>query len=150
MQYAKKADSAVSPVIGTILMVALTVILVGIIAATVMPMVGGTTSGAVVGVQVTPSDSANCFNVVFTGGDYAKITALRATVGGDDADCSGTEYPVVLGQTYIFGTEKTGLQDVKLIAMVNGNEQIIYSGKITIKAPSGGGGGSSSVIVEER
>ena len=135
MKFAQKKDSAVSPVIGTILLVAITVILVAIIAAVVMPMVGGTTGAATIGVQVVPNGTE--VDVTFTGGDYAKITALKLA----DSDATfkkGTDdikYPVSLGATYTSSSAGfNGLEDVKLIAVINGNEQIIWQGKLTFNS----------------
>ena len=136
MQYAKKADSAVSPVIGTILMVAITVILVAIVAATVMPMVGGTTSAATVGVMVKPSSEGQ-ITVTFTGGDIANIVKVQAFGPGDteDSDCKNVvEGSPTIGQTCYsengVGNEgETG--DVKLVAYFSdGTQQIIWQGKL--------------------
>ncbi|HJJ48601.1 MAG TPA: type IV pilin [Methanocorpusculum sp.] len=136
MKLVSKKDSAVSPVIGTILLVAITVILVAIIAAVVMPMVSGTTGAATVGVQVVPSATAQQVDVTFTGGDYAKITALK--LGDQSAasfnDISGSTAPV-LGKKYTSsGATYSGVKDVILIATINGNDQIIWQGKLTFPA----------------
>ncbi|HJJ28801.1 MAG TPA: type IV pilin N-terminal domain-containing protein [Methanocorpusculum sp.] len=135
MKFAQKKDSAVSPVIGTILLVAITVILVAIIAAVVMPMVGGTSGAATIGVQVVPSETTKTIDVTFTGGDYAKITKLYAVFDGT----KGTEKTIdsssaiVIGVPVNLGTAaETGMQTVKVVAIVNGNEQIIYDGKLTL------------------
>ena len=130
MKFAKKADSAVSPVIGTILLVAITVILVAIIAAVVMPMVGSTTGAATVGVQVVPDGTEVA--VTFTGGDYAKITALK--IADKDTAKFTLDNPIVLGKTYKSSSASFTAgtpQDVKLIATINGNDQIIWQGKLT-------------------
>ena len=138
MKFAQKKDSAVSPVIGTILLVAITVILVAIIAAVVMPMVGGTSGAATVGVQVVPGTGttyAKTVEVTFTGGDYAKITKLVATDGTNTKDVAfntGEKNPS-LGSTYhSTAFDKAELTDIKLIATINGNEQIIWQGKLTL------------------
>ena len=139
MKFAQKKDSAVSPVIGTILLVAITVILVAIIAAVVMPMVGGTSGAATIGIQVTPSETAKTIDIVFTGGDYAKLTSVKVIAGTEDAaTVTGLASTApTLGKIYTFTTNKVdGVQDVKVIGMVNGNEQIIWQGKLTIKEES--------------
>ena len=66
-----RKDDAVSPVIGTILLVAITVVLVAIVAAVVMGMAGGVQNTKDVGVKVTPvigSDDHSVATVTFTGG----------------------------------------------------------------------------------
>ena len=140
MQYAKERDNGVSPVIGTILMVAITVILIAICAAVIMPMVGGTTGAATIGVQVVPDGSEAA--ITFTGGDYAKITKLVVTNGDEKsytfAIASNT--PVELGKVYTSSDfDGSGLEDVKVIATVNGNEQIIWQGKLNFPASTGSG-----------
>ncbi len=54
MKSVAKKDEAVSPVIGTILLVAITVVLVAIVAAVVMGMVGGIGQNKDVGITITP------------------------------------------------------------------------------------------------
>ncbi len=66
-----RKDDAVSPVIGTILLVAITVVLVAIVAAVVMGMAGGVQNTKDVGVKVTPvigSTDHSVATVTFTGG----------------------------------------------------------------------------------
>lgn len=78
-------DDAVSPVIGTILLVAITVVLVAIVAAVVMGMAGGISPAKVVGVTVTPFSDPDEFGVrlTITGGvDAASLKNL--TIGFRD------------------------------------------------------------------
>jgi flagellin-like protein len=56
MKSVAKKDDAVSPVIGTILLVAITVVLVAIVAAVVMGMVGNMGQSKVVGATATGGD----------------------------------------------------------------------------------------------
>jgi len=73
-----KNDEAVSPVIGVILMVAITVILAAVIAAFVFGMAGTTTTTKTVGMTVTANQTTPyAFKVVFTGGaDLSSVDAL--------------------------------------------------------------------------
>lgn len=60
MKFVTDKDGAVSPVIGTILLVAITVILIVVIAAVVMPMVGNTGQTHITGIQVNESAMSFC------------------------------------------------------------------------------------------
>ncbi len=77
MTFSAKKNDGVSPVIGTILLVAITVVLVAIISAVIsaviMGMAGGIGSSYVVGVTVTEDSSA------------IAGTALITITGGNDA-----------------------------------------------------------------
>jgi len=94
-----KNDEAVSPVIGTILMVAITVILAAVIAAFVFGMVVTTTTTKTVGMTVVANqtDSA-AFKITFTGGpDLSSVDALiinydnQAKDLSDDTNVAGDE-----------------------------------------------------------
>ena len=79
--YKNKNDDAVSPVIGTILMVSVTVILAAIIAAFVFGMVSDVKSTKVV--AITSAHQGN--NLILTnmgGQDIAKVTQFTATYDG--------------------------------------------------------------------
>lgn len=75
MKSVAKKDDAVSPVIGTILLVAITVVLVAIVAAVVMGMVGGVGDSKTVGVTAQPfvNASDNGITVTITGGKDANM-----------------------------------------------------------------------------
>ena len=66
MKFLKDREDAVSPVIGVILMVAITVILAAVIAAFVFGMAGGISKTKTV--AATASKSADMITVVFNGG----------------------------------------------------------------------------------
>jgi archaeal type IV pilus assembly protein PilA len=85
MVYTRKNDEAVSPVIGVILMVAITVILAAVIAAFVFGMSGNITKTKVVASTVSQPD-ANRIVVTYQGGQddatlsYVTVTAPNGTV----------------------------------------------------------------------
>ncbi|MCP1714618.1 flagellin-like protein [Methanocalculus alkaliphilus] len=82
----KRNDDAVSPVIGVILMVAITVILAAIIAAFVFGLVGGTTATKVVGVTVAQTGE-NIGNITWQGGaDIRDIAYWNVTSPAQDDD----------------------------------------------------------------
>ena len=81
-----KNDEAVSPVIGVILMVAITVILAAVIAAFVFGMAGGISKTKNVAATVQRiQPTANQWDIVFTyqgGADADTVITLTATVDG--------------------------------------------------------------------
>jgi archaeal type IV pilus assembly protein PilA len=84
MKYTKN-DEAVSPVIGVILMVAITVILAAVIAAFVFGMAGNITKSKVVAVTVQKV-SPGQINVMNQGGqDQPGLLAINATAQGSNA-----------------------------------------------------------------
>lgn len=139
MKLVSKKESAVSPVIGTILLVAITVVLVAIIAAVVMPMVGGVGNAAVIGVNVNPTSECK-LDVTFTSGDYGKIVKLDAIVDGKStnvltfSEITSTAAPK-LGITYTstaLSTLDANPHDIQLVAtLADGAQQIIYQSTVT-------------------
>ncbi|UUX92093.1 type IV pilin N-terminal domain-containing protein [Methanoplanus endosymbiosus] len=76
-----KDEEAVSPVIGVILMVAITVILAAVIAVFVFGLAGDLESGAQKDVQITSSTDSDGTVVftVFSGSDVSKLQSLIAS-----------------------------------------------------------------------
>jgi flagellin-like protein len=90
MAYTKN-DEAVSPVIGVILMVTITVILAAVIAAFVFGMAGNISKTKVV--AATASQKGNLITVTYNGGqDAGQVTALNAYLNGGSftTDFAGT------------------------------------------------------------
>jgi flagellin-like protein len=87
----RKNDEAVSPVIGVILMVAITVILAAVIAAFVFGMSGNISKTKVVAVSGTRANST-AVSIVYSGGqDAPSLNYIQFTVqGGVPASTSGT------------------------------------------------------------
>ena len=91
MAYTRKNDEAVSPVIGVILMVAITVILAAVIAAFVFGMSGNITKTKIVAVTAQQPD-ANHIGITYQGGQDAQsfvsgtVTVTRDTTVGT---CAG-------------------------------------------------------------
>jgi flagellin-like protein len=79
-----KEEEAVSPVIGVILMVAITVILAAVIGAFVFGMGGSLKKTYVVGVTATQT-SSNAVDVTFQGGpDAGLVHYINVTIGGNE------------------------------------------------------------------
>ncbi len=145
-----KKDDAVSPVIGTILLVAITVVLVAIVAAVVMGMAGGVQSSKDVGATVqpfanvtgTPSHGVNV--IIYGGKDANKLTTLNVTVDNVDlkvigASNAGVEDPQV-GSPYAFViTETPGSVLANKLVVVRGNftdgsTSVLVQSTVTIPA----------------
>ena len=98
----KRKDDAVSPVVATILLVAVVVVLVAVISAAVLPMAGDL--GTVKSVSVTVGLNADGTLPVVTvigGDDAGMLTNLTVYVSGvSDAVIDETE-PIVVGKPYI-------------------------------------------------
>ncbi|MFA4876915.1 MAG: type IV pilin N-terminal domain-containing protein [Methanoregula sp.] len=93
----KKNDEAVSPVIGVILMVAITVILAAVIAAFVFGMAGNIQSSKTVGVTLTLDRNNNAVATVSGGPDLAALTLVNYSVNG------GTEAIILAGTNLTTG-----------------------------------------------
>ncbi len=99
MVYTRKNDEAVSPVIGVILMVAITVILAAVIAAFGFGMSGNISKTKIVAVTAQQPDT-NHISVTYQGGQDAPsfvngtVTVTRDTTVGT---CAGTAYTNSMG-----------------------------------------------------
>lgn len=96
----RKNDEGVSPVIGVILMVAITVILAAIIAAFVFGMSGNISKTKIVAATVTQQDATH-ITVTYQGGqDSNSYEYGLVTVTGDDSEDEVTYDPdVTVGST---------------------------------------------------
>jgi flagellin-like protein len=88
MAYTRKNDEAVSPVIGVILMVAITVILAAVIAAFVFGMSGNITKTKTVAVTVQKVDSSNITVMNMGGQDGGALTGMNVTTTPNLAGCT--------------------------------------------------------------
>jgi flagellin-like protein len=92
MAYTRKNDEAVSPVIGVILMVAITVILAAVIAAFVFGMSGNITKTKIVAVTVQ-QPTASTITVTYAGGQDAQSFSYGAvTVTNDEGATTTVTY----------------------------------------------------------
>ncbi|HJK78838.1 MAG TPA: type IV pilin [Methanocorpusculum sp.] len=144
MKSVAKKDDAVSPVIGTILLVAITVVLVAIVAAVVMGMVGNMSETKNVGVVVDPFSNDTHQGVIVTlssGADANKIDALYAYLDGKAFGVptnSKVSKPGV-GVPYAFSNESNDQTSVSGTVTVSATfqdntTQVIYTGKVTLPA----------------
>jgi archaeal type IV pilus assembly protein PilA len=109
MVVTRKNDEAVSPVIGVILMVAITVILAAVIAAFVFGMSGNITKTKVVAATVSQSN-ATAITLTYNGGqDSATVSGINWTINGAPIPMMGsttgsTSLPVGTSSTANTGT----------------------------------------------
>jgi len=82
MAFTKKNEEAVSPVIGVILMVAITVILAAVIAAFVFGMAGNIKSSKTVGITLTLNSSNGGVATITGGTDLASLNQVNYTING--------------------------------------------------------------------
>jgi flagellin-like protein len=100
----KNNNEAVSPVIGVILMVAITVILAAVIAAFVFGMAGNITKTKVVAATVQKPDATH-ITLTYQGGQDANMLQ-NASVSINDADVTSLEKALTDGYLKV-GTSKT-------------------------------------------
>ena len=146
MAFTRKNDEAVSPVIGVILMVAITVILAAVIAAFVFGMSGNISKTKTVAVTVQKVDSNNVSIMNNGGQDGGALTSLNMTtvppmtqpcVGSPVASASSSAFcyvsgnPVGVGQT--------------LRASTTGNA---YAGRTQVIVVGGFNDGSQQVLLD--
>jgi len=138
MAFTRKNDEAVSPVIGVILMVAITVILAAVIAAFVFGMAGNITKTKVVAITVQKQSSTQ-INVMNQGGQDASslssvnITTNPASTSANPAAPGGTTgigymggNPVAVGCTTIMTGTYTGRTEVIVVGTFNdGTKQVL-------------------------
>ena len=129
----KKGEDAVSPVIGVILMVAITVILAAVIGAFVFGMGSGVQKTYNVGVTVAQnaSDKVEC---TFQGGpDAAAVMWLNCSVDGVAAIAATSAHgtppgtgAVPVGTTWYGGTADTKQNHVIIVAeFSDGSKQVV-------------------------
>jgi flagellin-like protein len=114
MAFTKKNEEAVSPVIGVILMVAITVILAAVIAAFVFGMAGNIKSSKTVGITLTLNASNYGVATISGGTDLPTLNSVNYSVNG------GTE--VVL---FAPGTIRVGNYSTTTTAIAKGSRVLL-------------------------
>ncbi|MGA9086391.1 MAG: type IV pilin [Methanoregula sp.] len=134
MAFTRKNEDAVSPVIGVILMVAITVILAAVIAAFVFGMAGNIQKTHVVSMTITrPNSSA--VNVMNNGGqDAGSIYAANIVVDGTSAgwlNSSATNVPIPIGASSSASAAKPGQNNVVVVGyFMDGSSQVLLQNTI--------------------
>ena len=128
MKIRTKKNDGVSPVIGTILLVAITVVLVAIISAVVMGMTGGIGTSHVVGVKVG-QDTTGVLLVTITGGDTTGLSNIAVYNGSTPR---GEKANPVVGQPNVFTGFGTGQESISVVGTFPDGNQTIYTGTINL------------------
>ncbi|RQG97693.1 type IV pilin [Natrarchaeobius chitinivorans] len=126
-------ERAVSPVIGVILMVAITVILAAVIAAFVLDLGGSVGQEAQAGVTIDVDESEGEVQVEVTSlgnSDYVWLSGSVASEephqGGDQYGNNADELQMVVGDTATLNSSNGGLEDdagtVTAVAVINETE----------------------------
>ena len=142
MVVTRKNDEAVSPVIGVILMVAITVILAAVIAAFVFGMSGNISKTKTVAITTQKIDS-NSLTIMNQGGqDAGSLTVLNATTSPVMGTCSGTI--VTAGYCQIGGNPVAVGATMKLNSSVSN----AYSSKTQVIVVGTFNDGSNQVLLD--
>ncbi|MDY6964879.1 MAG: type IV pilin N-terminal domain-containing protein [Halobacteriota archaeon] len=122
-----KDEEAVSPVIGVILMVAITVILAAVIGAFVFGM--GTSVERLYTVSATANQVGNQITAVYTGGgpDAEKVTGLAAYMNGSVCTDYGTGFQTgtIGAEARFTGTDGRNDHVVVTATFDDGSDQVI-------------------------
>ena len=121
-----KNDEAVSPVIGVILMVAITVILAAVIAAFVFGMAGNVQSTKVVSMTATKAADGTITITNMGGADVATLQTFQFTLDGDAVTWAAGDAPITIGNiNTIAGTPNTAERLLIIGKFTDGSTQIL-------------------------
>ncbi len=128
----KNNEEAVSPVIGVILMVAITVILAAVIAAFVFGLAGSTGTAKNVGLTIAQNTSGNAYVTVHGGTDLPSLNDLSYNLNGTAdttefvlADGGALTYPLVVGQTVFTADDITTSKVTVVAKFSDGSTQVL-------------------------
>ena len=130
----RSSDRGVSPVIGVVMMVAITVILAAVVGTYVVGLGDSLTETAPQASFTVDSTTGDTITIVKTGGDTLDTTQLAVSIGGDrvDAGFSGDQWMTGDTERVTHGADVTGEQTLRLIHDPSGS--IIYETKIDMPA----------------
>jgi flagellin-like protein len=119
MAFTKKNDEAVSPVIGVILMVAVTVILAAVIAAFVFGMAGNLQKGKTVAITAARTGTSTGTITNMGGPDVGSLSSLA--ISGDVTGTLGTS----VGATADLGSVGSGSERVIVTGTFNDGSTVV-------------------------
>ena len=130
----ENSDRGVSPVIGVILMVAITVILAAVIGTFVLGLGDSLQQAPQSQLEVT-SDSANNVTLSHTGGDELKPGNIEVTIGDNTTALSNvTNDNFGVGQSVKF-TGQTNGDNIEVVVVHTPSESIILDAEVDIASP---------------
>jgi flagellin-like protein len=120
----KRNDDAVSPVIGVILMVAITVILAAVIAAFVFGLAGNVQGAKVVGLTVADNGTGGV--ITWQGG--ADLNSINSWVGqfGNGTAIAGNQTPPSVGTVSYTNKSISKERFIIVATFQDGSEQVIF------------------------
>ena len=124
-------DDGVSPVIGTILLVAITIVLVAIVSVSALGIASHTKNTHIVGVHVISGD-ANELLVTIACGDTEGLDLITVYTGSqyvDEVTFTSIGVPMSFKNTTSL---KSGVATISVIGHYADGNQILYSGKVFI------------------
>jgi flagellin-like protein len=127
----KQNENAVSPVIGVILMVAITVILAAVIASFVFGMAGHIQKTYITAVTIQQTDATN-FTLMNAGGqDVSQLDSL--IVSGDLDAAAPHDLGITVGSTKSYKTSPVaGVKNIIVVGIFkDGSQQVILNGIVT-------------------
>ena len=149
MKVSTKKNDGVSPVIGTILLVAITVVLVAIISAVAMGMTSGVGTSHVVGVKVVQGDNVSVVQgededesyerallVTITGGDTTGLTKLTVYNGSNlvnESTAPSVGAPISFQNKTSPSKLGPGSASISVVGTFADGPQTIYTGTIYLK-----------------
>lgn len=129
----KMDEKGVSPVIGVILMVAITVILAAVVASFVFGMGQSVKRTYTVSFAVTGVDENKNITVVYHGGpDHQYLTGCKAAVGGGNPSDFG--FDKTIGKAYkISAGNETGSTTLSIVCtFTDGTEQVVLNTRVAL------------------
>ena len=132
MKRHREHDDGVSPVIGTILLVAITVVLVAIVSASVMGIANSVGNSHIVGVNVIPGESNELLVTVVCGQatDLHKIAVYNSSQLVDMVTFTSVGTPMRFKNTTSL---TSGAAVISIVGQYDDGNQTLYSGKVFIK-----------------
>jgi len=133
MKLSTKKNDGVSPVIGTILLVAITVVLVAIIAAVVMGMTSDIGTSHIVGIKAQDAqNSSGDISITFLSGSTAGLTNLTVfNSTGAVSYAPPTNGLYTIGQSYL-AKVGTGQQKVTIVGVFSDGNQTLLTQSIYV------------------
>ncbi|WP_167815541.1 type IV pilin [Methanocorpusculum sp. GPch4] len=125
-------DDGVSPVIGTILLVALTVVLAALVSASALGMASGIRTSHIIGVSVDPGEEGELLVTVFCGDadDLKTITVYNGSRFVDVVPFSSVGTPLSFKNP---ASLASGKADISVVGRFKDGNQTLYSGTVVIK-----------------
>ena len=143
-----KDEEAVSPVIGVILMVAITVILAAVIAAFVFGMGGSLKKNYVVAATISQTGSDTADFTYQGGPDASSLVAIKIKIGSDYFDSNGASTGTTVA--YVFGsaTASDPVSVGESQTLTDGSNDVITTGRDHVVVTGLFADGSEQVIMD--